>query len=106
MALFAAELSPCLDKSTGVIIKIAPIYLSMLKAEWFNIPLERQLTLIKISNEIDECDDIKSLRESLKSVVKQNAQFQQMLGELLKEQLTGEVEKFFGEFEEEVKRER
>tara|TARA_Y100001973_G_C4962330_1_gene215585 strand:+ start:125 stop:361 length:237 start_codon:yes stop_codon:yes gene_type:complete len=78
----------------------------MLKAEWFNIPLERQLTLIKISNEIDECRDIKQLRESLKSVVRQNAQFQQMLGELLKEQLTGEVEKFFEEFEQEVNRER
>ena len=78
----------------------------MLKAEWFNIPLERQLTLVKISNEIDECNDIKQLRESLKSVVKQNAQFQQMLGELLKEQLTGEVEKFFEEFEQEVNRER
>ena len=76
----------------------------MLKAEWFNLPLERQLTLIKISQEVDECTDIKALRESLKSMVKQNAQFQHMLGELLKEQLTGEVEKFFDELTEEVKK--
>ena len=67
----------------------------MLKAEWFNLPMERELTLIKINKEIDECTSIDTLRESLKSMAYQNARFQHMIGELLKESLTAEVAEFF-----------
>ncbi len=68
----------------------------MLKSEWFNLPMERELTLIKINQEVDECIDIKTLRSSLKDLAKQNAMFQHMLSELLRETLTNEVENMFG----------
>ena len=64
----------------------------MLKASWFNLPPERELTLIRINQEVDECTNIQELRESVKSLAYQNARFQNMIGELLKETLTNEVE--------------
>ena len=70
----------------------------MLKADWFELPLERQLTLVKINQEIDECTDIEALRKNLKEVVQQSSRFQHMLSELLREQLTGEVEKMLEGF--------
>ena len=66
----------------------------MLKANWFNLPPERELTIIKINQEVDECDDIKALRESVKSLAYQNARFQHMIGELLRESLVGEIADF------------
>ena len=66
----------------------------MLKSEWFNLPLERELTLHKINQEVDECTNIKTLRESVKSLAFQNARFQHMIGEMLKESLTAEVNDF------------
>ncbi len=67
----------------------------MLKAEWFNLPPERELTLIKINQEVEECTDIKTLRESVKSLAYQNARFQHMIGEMLKESVTAEISDFF-----------
>ena len=67
----------------------------MLKAEWFNLPLERELTLHKINQEVDECDNIETLRSSVKSLAYQNARFQHMIGELLRESMMGEVAEFF-----------
>jgi 5,10-methylene-tetrahydrofolate dehydrogenase/methenyl tetrahydrofolate cyclohydrolase len=69
----------------------------MLKSEWFELPLERQLTLHKINSEIDECRDIDLLRENLKSLSHQNARFQHMIGEMLKHSLSAEVTKLFAE---------
>jgi 5,10-methylene-tetrahydrofolate dehydrogenase/methenyl tetrahydrofolate cyclohydrolase len=69
----------------------------MLKSEWFELPLERQLTLHKINSEIDECRDIDLLRENLKSLSQQNARFQHMIGEMLKHSLSAEVTKLFAE---------
>ena len=68
----------------------------MLKANWFNLPPERELTIIKINQEVDECDDIKALRESVKSLAHQNARFQHMIGEMLKESVASELSDFFG----------
>jgi len=67
----------------------------MLKSEWFNLPMERELTLVKINQEVDECTDIKALRSSVKDLAKQNATFQHMLSEILRETLTNEVERLF-----------
>ncbi len=67
----------------------------MLKSEWFNLPMERELTLIKINQEVDECSDIQMLKNSVKDLAKQNARFQHMIGELLRETLTSEVERLF-----------
>ena len=63
----------------------------MLKASWFNLPPERELTLIKINKEVGECNSIQELRESVKSLAYQNARFQNMIGELLKESLADEL---------------
>ena len=77
----------------------------MLKADWFQLPLEREITLIKINQEIDECRDIDKLRESLKEVARQSAKFQNMLSELMKEQLTAAANEIFNEIKiEEGKR--
>ena len=67
----------------------------MIRSEWFNLPLERELTLHKINQEVDECDDIKALRESVKSLAYQNARFQHMIGEMLKESVSAELYDFF-----------
>ena len=67
----------------------------MLKADWFQLPLERELTLVKINQEIDECTDINTLRESLKETARQSARFQHMISEMLREQLTAEVSALF-----------
>jgi len=67
----------------------------MLKSEWFNLPMERELTLIKINQEIDECKDINVLKKSVKDLAKQNAMFQHMISEMLRETLTNEVENMF-----------
>jgi len=66
----------------------------MLKASWFNLPPERELTLIKINQEVDACNSIEELRESVKSLAYQNARFQNMIGELLKENLHDEMQIF------------
>ena len=66
----------------------------MLKASWFNLPPERELTLIKINKEVDECTSIEELRESVKSLAYQNARFQNMIGELLKESISDELNIF------------
>ncbi len=66
-----------------------------LRAEWFNLPLERELTLHKINQEVDECNDIRTLRESVKSLAYQNARFQNMIGEMLKENITDQISDFF-----------
>ena len=65
----------------------------MLKSEWFNLPMERELTLVKINQEVDECTDVKTLRASIKDLAKQNAVFQHMIAEMLRENLTSEVER-------------
>ena len=67
----------------------------MLKENWFQLPLERELTLVKINQEIDECTDLKKLRESLKETARQSARFQHMISEMLREQLTSEVAALF-----------
>ena len=66
----------------------------MLKADWFNLPMERELTLLKIGKEVDDCRDIEVLRESIKQLSHQNARYQHMIGEMLKETLTKELASF------------
>ena len=66
----------------------------MLKSDWFNLPMERELTLLKIGKEVDECRDIEVLRESIKQLSHQNARYQHMIGEMLKETITKELASF------------
>jgi len=53
----------------------------------FEIPLEKQLRLRIINEEIDACTDIEALRENLKQCVKSLQTYQHLLNETLKKQL-------------------
>ena len=77
----------------------------MIKSEWFELPLERQLTIHKINTEIDECRDLSLLRENMKSLVEQNARFQHMISEMLRSNLTSEVARIFKDSKIEEKKE-
>ena len=76
----------------------------MLKAEDFKLPLDREFTLVKINQEIDECDDRKALKDNLKSLVKQNAHYQHIISRLLEEEIMRDLEDF-KEFLVETKKE-
>ncbi len=65
-----------------------------LQASWFELTPERELTLLKINAEVDECRDIDTLRESVKQLAHQNARYQTMIGEMLKETITKELASF------------
>ena len=66
----------------------------MLSAEDFKIPLDREFTLVKIKQEIDDCDDKVALRENLKMLVEQNAKFQHIIGKLLEAEMHRELTDF------------
>ena len=76
----------------------------MLKAEDFKLPLDREFTLVKINQEIDECDDRKALKDNLKSLVKQNAHYQHIISRLLEAEIMRYLEDF-KEFLVETKKE-
>jgi len=59
----------------------------MFDANDFEIPLEKQLRLRIINEEIDDCTDIEALRENLKQCVKSLQTYQHLLTETLKKQL-------------------
>ena len=67
----------------------------MIKAEDFELPMDREFTLVKVKKEIDECDDKQALRENLKMLVDQNARFQHLIGKLIEAELTKELNSFF-----------
>jgi len=66
----------------------------MFTAEDFKLPLDREFTLVKIRQEIDECDDREALKSNLKMLVEQNAKYQHLIGKLLERELTRELEQF------------
>jgi len=59
----------------------------MFDANDFEIPLEKQLRLRIINEEIDDCTDIDVLREHLKQCVRSLQTYQHLLNEVLKKQL-------------------
>ena len=67
----------------------------MIKAEDFELPMDREFTLIKVKKEIDECNDTQALRENLKQLVDQNAKFQHLIGKLIEAELKKDFEDFF-----------
>jgi len=74
----------------------------MLKAEDFKLPLDREFTLVKIKQEIDECDDKQALRDNLKMLVQQNAQFQHLISKMLEAELHRSLGDFADFIEEKV----
>ena len=75
----------------------------MFDPEDFEVPLERQLKLRLVIDEIEGCDDNKILRESLKQTVEQLMKYQHLLQITLQKQLMKEVESWSHKIEEELK---
>jgi len=66
----------------------------MLKPDDFQIPLEKQLKMRLVYDDIERCNDIKVLKESLRQVSEQLMKYQHLLGKVLEEQLLSELEKW------------
>ncbi len=66
----------------------------MFKPEDFNLPLEAELKLRVLTDEIDECSDVTVLRSNLKDMAKLLMNYQNILNRVLKEQITKNLEDF------------
>ena len=67
--------------------------LIMIPPEAFQIPLETELNVRIIYDEIENCDDVKTLKENLRALVTQNSKLQHLLNTILEAQLKTEWEK-------------
>ena len=65
----------------------------MFGAEDFHLSMEKELRLIKIKAEIDECKDVTALKENLYNTVKQLMLFQQLLNRVLSAKLQEDISK-------------
>ena len=66
----------------------------MLKPEDFQIPLEKQLKLRLVFDDVEKCKDVDILQNSLKQVSEQLMKYQHLLGKVLEEQLLSELKKW------------
>ena len=66
----------------------------MFSKEDFDIPLEGQLRLRVIADEVNECTDIDELRKQLIVSARLVMQYQNILNRLLKEQITRDLTDF------------
>lgn len=66
----------------------------MFKKEDFDIPLEGQLRLRVIADEINECTNVDELRNQLIVSARLVMQYQNILNRLLKEQITKDLSDF------------
>ena len=66
----------------------------MFKPEDFEVPLEKQLKMRIVYDEIDNCDNIKELKEQLKACADQLMKYQHLLSVALRNQLVAELEKW------------
>ena len=75
----------------------------MFNPEDFQIPLEKQLRLRVINQEIDECNDPEVLRNHLKQCTETLMKYQHLLAMTLKNQIDKELKEFIGKIDEVVK---
>ena len=66
----------------------------MLSSEDFELPLEKQLRMRVISQEIDECSDVDTLRENLKTCAESLMRFQHLCARMAEQQLKGFMNEF------------
>ena len=66
----------------------------MLNEEDFKLPLEKQLRMRVISQEIDECSDVEALRENLKTCAESLMRFQHLCARMAEQQLKGFMNEF------------
>jgi hypothetical protein len=77
----------------------------MLSSEDFELPLEKQLRMRVISQEIDECNDIDALRENLKTCAESLMRFQHLCARMAEQQVKGMMSGFLGTMDIEVPKE-
>ena len=70
----------------------------MFEPQDFTLPLECDLKLRVINDEIEDCTDPKILQDHLKQVTKLVMVYQNMLSQIVKRQLTQDIEEFEKEF--------
>ena len=73
----------------------------MFKPEDFTLPVEKELRLIAINQDIDNCTNVDTLKNSLKEVTKQLMKFQHLLNASLRNQIEGELRSLFTSIDEE-----
>ena len=66
----------------------------MLNEEDFKLPLEKQLRMRVISQEIDQCSDVEALRENLKTCAESLMRFQHLCARMVEQQLKGFMNEF------------
>ena len=68
----------------------------MFEPDDFIVPLEKELKLRVILDEIDECTNIEALQDNLKQCTKTLMTYQHILAKITERQLKSEVEKLIG----------
>jgi len=74
----------------------------MFAKEDFELPLEKQLRLRIIKEEIDSCTDVDALRDNLKQCAETLQTYQHLLNVVLKKQIESELVAWNGKIVEEV----
>ena len=78
----------------------------MLTPEHFELPPEREFMLVKVKQEIEDCSDVKELREDLKQLVDQNAKYQHLISKLLEDQIKKDFTDFVDYIKEQANEQR
>lgn len=68
----------------------------MFEPEDFEIPLEKQLRMRVILDEIEHCTDVKALQDNLKSCAQTLLSYQNILAKITERQLKEEIKLFTG----------
>ena len=71
----------------------------MFEKEDFEIPLEKQLRLRVILDEIDHCDDVKVLQDNLKQCTQTLVSYQNLIAKITERQLKQELDKLIGKLD-------
>lgn len=61
----------------------------------FQIPLEKQLKMRIVMDEIDHCENIETLKNSLKQTATTLVTYQQLLAKAVEQKLLGDLEKYY-----------
>ena len=75
----------------------------MFKPEDFEIPLEKQLKLRLVIDEVDQCSDVDALRVNLKACAESLLRYQHLLGKVLEQQLISDLKNWNEEVSKMVK---
>ena len=75
----------------------------MFKQSDFEIPLEKQLKLRLVIDEVDECSDVEALRTNLKACAESLLRYQHLLGKVWEQQLINDLENWNEEVSKIVK---